>query len=117
MDFSQEPKHSDRLRVLGAHPWNAEPDIAELVKHTYTPNELVYSRNHCASKDITVEDLSLHARTGPVPALDEATFSVRVDGRVQHERAFGLEDLKREFGRKEVVAALQVRVLPRWYDR
>ncbi|TFY64121.1 hypothetical protein EVJ58_g2829 [Rhodofomes roseus] len=91
MNFSQEPKHSDKLHELGAQPYNAEPDIAELVQHPYTPDELVYSRNHC-----------------PIRALDAATFSVKVDGRVRHERTFTLNDLKRDFRRKEVVAALQV---------
>ncbi|KAH9928258.1 Oxidoreductase, molybdopterin-binding domain-containing protein [Fomitopsis serialis] len=90
MDFSREPEHSDKLHVLGVQPWNAEPDIAELVRHPYTPEQLVYSRNHC-----------------PIRALDAATFSVKVNGLVKHERAFTLDDLKREFQRKEVVAALQ----------
>ena len=47
MDFSQEARYSDRLHALSAQPWNAEPDIKEFIKYQYTPDELVYSRNHC----------------------------------------------------------------------
>ena len=54
---------------------------------------------------------------GPVPPLDEATFRVRVDGRVQHAREFTLEDLRTEFGCIEVIVALQVCGLSRRYNQ
>lgn len=47
MDFSKEPQHSDKLEVLDKEPFNAEPDVAELITHSLTPDELVYCRNHC----------------------------------------------------------------------
>lgn len=44
--------HSDRLIAHQESPWNAEPDVRELIKYTYTPEELVYCRNHCKSVHI-----------------------------------------------------------------
>ena len=46
MDFSQEGAHSSRLIVQGGKPFNAEPHAADLVEFPYTPEELVYCRNH-----------------------------------------------------------------------
>ncbi|KAI0925853.1 hypothetical protein AcV5_008469 [Taiwanofungus camphoratus] len=71
-------------------PWNAEPDIAKLVEHCHTPEELVYCRNHC-----------------PVKALDPNKFVVRIDGLVEHEQEYTLNDLRKQFERTTVVAALQ----------
>lgn len=39
----------ERLKVLGEEPLNAEPCLDELLKHTITPEELMYHRNHCES--------------------------------------------------------------------
>lgn len=47
MDFSGEPAHSSRLQVRDEKPYNAEPDVAQLIEHELTPDELVYCRNHC----------------------------------------------------------------------
>jgi hypothetical protein len=49
MDFSDEPAHSAQLLVHDAQPFNAEPPLAELVRHELTPAALVYGRNHGAS--------------------------------------------------------------------
>lgn len=35
------------LRLLSETPYNAEPQLTELIKHKITPLELVYARNHC----------------------------------------------------------------------
>ena len=46
MDFTREVEHSDRLVVRGDRPFNAEPVAAGLVEFKYTPEELIYCRNH-----------------------------------------------------------------------
>jgi hypothetical protein len=49
MDFTSEPPHSTKLvHVHGERPFNAEPDLAELIQHHATPANLIYARNHCA---------------------------------------------------------------------
>ncbi|PCH42233.1 molybdopterin binding oxidoreductase [Wolfiporia cocos MD-104 SS10] len=90
MDFSREPPHSDKLQVRKDHPWNAEPDVAALVEHPITPEELVYCRNHC-----------------PIEELNGDSFTVKFDGLVSNEQTWTVNELKATFARKEVVAALQ----------
>lgn len=48
MDYSREVQHpqADRLIVRGDRPFNAEPTAAQLVEFDYTPEELIYCRNH-----------------------------------------------------------------------
>lgn len=48
IDYSQEVQHpqADRLIVRGDRPFNAEPTAAQLVEFDYTPEELIYCRNH-----------------------------------------------------------------------
>lgn len=42
-------------------------------------------------------------------ALDPNKFVVRIDGLVEHEQEYTLNDLRKQFERTTVVAALQVR--------
>ena len=97
MDYSQEIPHSEHLVVQGTEPFNAEPTAAALVEFPITPEELVYCRNH-----------------GPVLELDEDTYTIVVHGAdpSAQPRTFTLAELRDNFPRAEVVAALQVRVLP-----
>jgi DMSO/TMAO reductase YedYZ molybdopterin-dependent catalytic subunit len=46
--------------------------------------------------------------TGPIQQLDAKTFKLKVAGLVQHEQQYLLADLKNDFTKFEVVAALQV---------
>ncbi|GJE99903.1 molybdopterin binding oxidoreductase-like protein [Phanerochaete sordida] len=71
-------------------PLNAEPPLQELVAHPLTPEELVYARNH-----------------GPIEHLDAATFKLKVDGLVEREAEYTLEEIQNAFPKAEVVAALQ----------
>ena len=48
MDFSREVPHVDGLIVRAAQPFNAEPPASALVEFKYTPEELLYCRNHSA---------------------------------------------------------------------
>ncbi len=91
MDFSEEVQHSNLLIVRGTKPFNAEPTAAALVEFPITPEDLIYCRNH-----------------SPVLDLDESTYTVHVLG-VEGSRSFTLEELRTNFPRVDVVAALQVR--------
>ncbi|EPQ54335.1 molybdopterin binding oxidoreductase [Gloeophyllum trabeum ATCC 11539] len=90
MDPSTQSSFSNRLSVLQEQPYNAEPDLVALVAQPYTPDELIYCRNH-----------------SPVKCLEADTFTLSVRGLVQNALQFRLDDLKRIFPRVEVVAALQ----------
>lgn len=46
MDYTGEVEHSDQLIIRGAQPFNAEPLASALVEFVYTPEELIYCRNH-----------------------------------------------------------------------
>jgi sulfite oxidase len=70
-------------------PLNLEPPRAALAEAPLTPLDAFYVRNH-----------------GPVPALDPATFRLRVDGLADRPLDLGLDDLRR-FDSRELVATLQ----------
>ncbi|KAI9061206.1 molybdopterin binding oxidoreductase [Trametes sanguinea] len=89
MDYTDEVPHSDLLVVRADQPFNAEPTAAALVEFPITPEELIYCRNH-----------------GPVIEYDDDTFTLQVDG-VEGSRIFTMKELREEFPRVEVVAALQ----------
>ncbi|KZS94277.1 hypothetical protein SISNIDRAFT_454013 [Sistotremastrum niveocremeum HHB9708] len=89
MDFSCEPNHSSNLQIRSKEPFNAEPPVDSLVAHEYTPENLVYCRNH-----------------GPVPTLDD-TYTLKVDGKVKKELSFPVAALESQFQSHDVVAALQ----------
>jgi sulfite oxidase len=48
MDYSREVEHTQQLLVRGRQPFNAEPPASALVEFKYTPEELIYCRNHGA---------------------------------------------------------------------
>ncbi|CDO71801.1 hypothetical protein BN946_scf184939.g25 [Trametes cinnabarina] len=89
MDYSDEVSHSDLLIVRAEQPFNAEPTAAALVEFPITPEDLIYCRNH-----------------GPVLEYDDETSTLQVDG-VRGSRIFTMKELREEFPRVEVVAALQ----------
>lgn len=115
MDFTSEPPHTatNTILVHSQRPWNAEPPLAELIEHPVTPSALLYSRNHCeCMQDILREgeptDL---VHQGPVRKLNATTFRLKVKGLVEHEAEYTLDDIKSNFPRVEVTAALQVRLM------
>jgi sulfite oxidase len=91
MDYSEEPAHSSLLIVQGQEPFNAEPTAAALVEFPITPEDLVYCRNH-----------------GPVREFDELSYKIKLGGMVKQEVEWSVGQMKENFGKKEVVAALQV---------
>lgn len=92
MDYSREPQHSALLTVRGTEPYNAEPALASLARHGVTPEHLFYCRNH-----------------SPIFAPPADMHIIHVDGDVEQEFKMTLGEMKQKFGRKEVVAVLQVR--------
>lgn len=111
-----ESSRSRQLKVLGEEPFNAEPDLVKLLQHQLTPVELVYCRNHCKhsllrgsrldeTRKVKINEFDL---TGDVQKLDDATFTVTIDGLVERDQKLSLDDLKTNFPSKSVVAALQV---------
>jgi len=91
MDYSDEPPHSKLLVVKGKEPFNAEPEASALVQFKYTPEDLVYCRNH-----------------GPVRELEEDKYTVTVNGAVDTPLKLTMRDLRAQFQKVRVVAALQV---------
>lgn len=92
MDYSCEPPHSELLNIQGNEPFNAEPPASALVEFNLTPEDLVYCRNH-----------------GPVREFEEDTYPFTVKGGVNQELNMTVKELKSNFTKVEVVAALQVR--------
>ncbi|KAI5122760.1 hypothetical protein M0805_009842 [Coniferiporia weirii] len=90
MDFSREVPHADGLIVRGEQPFNAEPPASALVEFKYTPEELIYCRNH-----------------SPVNELDEDIYSIKIDGLVEETLEVKLKSLREDFVQTEIVAALQ----------
>jgi sulfite oxidase len=80
----------DDMVVHGMEPFNAEPPPAALAGRAVTPVEAFYSRNH-----------------GPVPAIDPATWRLRVDGLVDQGLDLSLSDLRRWFPSRTEVATLE----------
>jgi len=78
------------LIIHGDSPLNAEPPRAVLADEAITPLETFYVRNH-----------------GPVPVLDPSTWRLRVDGLVERELEFSLDELRSRFARHEIAATLQ----------
>lgn len=91
MDYSNEPPHSELLLVQANQPFNAEAPVSALIEFDFTPEDLVYSRNH-----------------GPVREFDVGTFSISIKGGVERELVLTVPKLKAMFPFVQVVAVLQV---------
>lgn len=110
MDYSREVAHTDRLIVRGAQPFNAEPPASTLVEFKYTPEDLIYCRNHGAFSPLSCGQFE-HRPTspGPVEEYDEDNYLVTIDGLVSNPTKLSISTLRSNFGIVDVVAALQVR--------
>lgn len=91
MVYDEEPPHSDLLVIQGDQPFNAEPRASALVEFPYTPEELVYCRNH-----------------GPVRDFDDDAYRITVKGIVDREVVLRMKELREDFPKVRVIAALQV---------
>ena len=62
MDYSREVEHpqADRLIVRGDQPFNAEPTAAQLVEFEFTPEELIYCRNHSTFLCLALTEETVH---------------------------------------------------------
>ncbi len=79
----------DDMRVHQTEPYNAEPP-PDALEAQITPVDTFYGRNH-----------------GPIPRIDTASWRLRVDGLVDHRLELSLDDLRRGFPERSVVATLQ----------
>ena len=88
--YAGDPARSPLLAVRNARPFNAEPPAGLLVDSYITPTELLFVRNHL-----------------PVPALEAASFALRVEGGGGGAPTLlSLADLRARFPRREVTAVL-----------
>lgn len=76
--------------VHETEPYNAEPPRGALAGQFLTPLDTFYARNH-----------------GPIQQIDAAGWRLRVDGLVDRTLELSLEELRRRFPEREVVATLQ----------
>lgn len=88
--YANEPKRHKALLVRSAKPFNAETPTDALGSGPSTPNELFYVRNHL-----------------PVPHIEPAAYSLRIEGEGLRHVELSLEDLKTKFKRHSVSAAMQ----------
>lgn len=77
------------LLVRSENPFNAEPVLAHLVAAATTPVEHFYVRNH-----------------GPIPAVKEDGFRVRVEGLVHKPIEFSRAEIQDKFRQREAAATL-----------
>ena len=82
-------KHA-RLIVREEEPFNAGPPPELLCQSFVTPTDLFFVRNH-----------------GSVPRIDPETYCLSITGMVNMPLKLSLDDLRRRFARKTVIATLQ----------
>ncbi|KAK9820662.1 hypothetical protein WJX74_001642 [Apatococcus lobatus] len=88
--YSNEPKRHPALLVRQAKPFNAETPAELLTSKLYTPSDLFYVRNHL-----------------PVPLIDPAAYTLRIEGEGLRTIELSLKDLKTKFKRHTISATLQ----------
>ncbi|KAK9836142.1 hypothetical protein WJX81_004420 [Elliptochloris bilobata] len=88
--YANEPQRHPALVVRTAKPFNAETPGALLAGSPLTPVDLFYVRNHL-----------------PVPHVDAATHSVRVEGEGLRTVELSLKDLQTRFKKHTITATLQ----------
>lgn len=79
------------MTVHSTQPYNAEPPRAALADRDLTPVEAFYHRNHASER----------------PRLDPASWTLRVDGRVERPATFSLDALRARFAEHAEVVTLQ----------
>ncbi|MBM9503027.1 sulfite oxidase [Streptomyces sp. KK5PA1] len=79
----------DDMIVHQSEPYNAEPPPGALVD-AVTPLDTFYGRNHA-----------------PIPRLDGTSWRLRVDGTVDRPLELSLDELRRRFPERKVLATLQ----------
>ncbi|ORY96645.1 hypothetical protein BCR43DRAFT_492035 [Syncephalastrum racemosum] len=85
LDYSSEPQRSTPLIVRKDKPFNAEPQLRDLVQHYITPEPYLFCRSH-----------------GPLPRLPHDEHQITVNG-----YAFTVGDFKTRFKKTTVLMAMQ----------
>lgn len=93
LDYSKEPtRPAHQLIVRKDKPFNAEPQLQDLVKHYITPDQYHFIRSH-----------------GPVPMhLDAATHFITIITHDNHSHRISVNDLINKFEKHHVMMAMQV---------
>lgn len=93
LDYSNDPKRGVHpLIVRKDAPFNAEPDITDLVKNYITPEEYFFCRNH-----------------GPLPDLDESKHLIEINGLgIENPIHISLKDIKHNYEKTSVMMVMQV---------
>ncbi len=78
------------LLIRQAEPLNAGPPLALLRERFVTPTARFFVRNH-----------------GPVPSIDQAQFTLQIDGSVREPLTLSLDTLRARYARRTVAATLQ----------
>lgn len=87
--YATDPKRHPALAINSAEPFNAETPTVLAVDNLITPNDLFYVRNHMPVPDVTAED-----------------FNLKIEG-TSKCITLKVEDLKKNFQKVELVAAIQ----------
>ncbi|KAJ8655026.1 hypothetical protein O0I10_009232 [Lichtheimia ornata] len=92
LDYSKEPtRPAHQLIVRKDKPFNAEPQLQDLVKHYITPDQYHFIRSH-----------------GPVPMhLDAATHFITIITHDNHSHRISVNDLINKFEKHHVMMAMQ----------
>lgn len=85
LDYSSEPQRSTQLIVRKDKPFNAEPQLRDLVQHYITPEPYLFCRSH-----------------GPLPRLPHDEHQIMVNG-----YTFTVGDFKTRFKKTTVLMAMQ----------
>lgn len=88
--YSTDPPRHPALIVNSLKPFNGEPPPALLSDTYITPSALFFKRNHL-----------------PVPRIDPTTYRLQIEGLPKGAVTLTLEELKSQFPRHTVTAALQ----------
>ncbi|KAI7858282.1 sulfite oxidase-like protein [Circinella umbellata] len=90
LDYSQDPKRPQYdLIIRKDQPFNAEPQIQDLVKHYITPEKYMFVRSH-----------------GPVPMHLDDSHIITIQGGI-NTKQFTVQQLKTQFEKAHVMMAMQ----------
>jgi sulfite oxidase len=89
-ELLERENKSAELIVRSLDPLNAEPPLDLLRRSHITANRLFFVRNHA-----------------PVPQIDPRSYRLHVNGLVRRELQLSLDELRREFPIRTIVATLQ----------
>lgn len=89
--YLHEPERPNKeLLVRAQTPYNAEPPLKQLIERYVTPTDVFFKRNH-----------------GPIPLIEEKKHMVVVEGLVARPLKLSMKQLKEDYTKKRILAALQ----------